>query len=338
MTNDHPAVFHNRRRELSRLKDVLDETCAQLFIVYGRRGVGKSALLTRAVAGRPHIYYRASRRTLPIQLEELTAAVRDAYSDHFVPDAFTSTDEFLRFLATRASQNPKEAVVVVIDELPYLAQSDPGLLTAIQHWWDTSRVLPNLHVFLTGSYVSFMEREVLGVNAPLYNRRSGAMHLQPLRYFEAAEFFPLYSPRRLVEVYAVLGGLPSYLEQFDAGRSLDENLLRTALRPNTYLNQEPEWLLLQDLRSDVVYGSILRAIAAGRRKPSDIARAIGRRSAQDVAPHLEMLQGLGLVVRQVPVTERRLPGSRRSLYWLADNYLTFWYRYVDPLGRLFVQD
>lgn len=330
-------VFHNRGRELRSLNDVLADPRAQLFIVYGRRGVGKSALLTQAVADRPHVYYRASRRTLPIQLDELTAAVREVYSDHFVPDAFTSTDEFLRFLTTRASQHPEEAVVVVIDELPYLAQSDPGLLTALQHWWDASKQFANLRIFLTGSYVSFMEREVLSLNAPLYNRRTGAMHLQPLTYLEAAEFFPGYSPRQLVEVYAVLGGLPSHLEQFDPEHSLDDNLLRTSLRPNTYLNQEPEWLLLQDLRSDVVYGSILRVIASGRRKPSDIARAIGRQSAQDIAPRLEMLQGLGLVARQVPVTDQRRPGSRRSLYWLADNYLAFWYRYVDPLGRLVVQ-
>jgi AAA+ ATPase superfamily predicted ATPase len=331
-------MFHNRTRELNRLRDALEDPRAQLFIVYGRRGVGKSALLTQAVIDRPHIYYRASRRTLPIQLEELTATVRETYSEQFVPDTFTSTDEFLRFLADRAAQNPRDAVVVVIDELPYLAQSDPGLLTAIQHWWDANKGLANLRIFLTGSYVSFMEREVLSLNAPLYNRRTGAMHLQPLTYLEAAEFFPGYSPRQRIEAYAVLGGLPSYLEQFDADRSLDENLLRTVLRPNTYLNQEPEWLLLQDLRSDIVYGSILRAIASGRRKPSEIAQAIGRRSAQDVAPQLEMLQALGLVTRQVSVTDRKVPRSRRSLYWLADNYLAFWYRYVDPLGRLIVQD
>jgi AAA+ ATPase superfamily predicted ATPase len=330
-------MFYNRVRELNRLKDVLEDSRGQLFIVYGRRGVGKSALLAQVVADITHIYYRASRRTLPIQLEELTHAVRDAYPDQFVPQAFASTDEFLRFLVARASQYPDEAVVVVIDELPYLAQSDPGLLTAIQHWWDANKGVPNLRIFLTGSYVSFMEREVLSVNAPLYNRRTGAMQLQPLTYIEAAEFFPEYTPRQRVEAYAILGGLPSYLEQFDLSRSLDDNLLRTALRPNTYLNQEPEWLLLQDLRSDVVYGSILRAIASGRRKPSDIARTIGRRSAQDVAPHLEVLQGLGLVTRRVPVTDRKLPTSRRSLYWLADNYLAFWYRYVDPLGGLIVQ-
>jgi uncharacterized protein len=334
---DECTVFHNRSRELNRLSDVLEDPHAQLFIVYGRRGVGKSALLTRVVADRPHIYYRASRRTLPIQLEELATTVRDTYPDQFVPDSFTSTDEFLRFLADRAFQNPTEEVVVVIDELPYLAQSDPGLLTALQHWWDANKRFANLRIFLTGSYVSFMEREVLSVNAPLYNRRTGAMHLQPLTYFEAAAFFPGYSSRERIEAYAVLGGLPSYLEQFDADQSLDENLLRTVLRPNTYLNQEPEWLLLQDLRSDVVYSSILRAIASGRRRPSEIARAIGRRSAHDVAPHLEMLQGLGLVTRQVPVTDQKLSGSRRSLYWMADNYLAFWYRYVDPLARLIVQ-
>jgi AAA+ ATPase superfamily predicted ATPase len=117
-----------------------------------------------------------------------------------------------------------------------------------------------------------------------------------------------------------------------------ENALATILRPNTYLSQEPEWLLLEDLRREVIYGSILRAVAQGERKPSDIARAIGKDSAQDIAQQLATLQDLGLLYREVPVTEKRQARSRNSLYYLADNYLDFWYRFVDPARSLVAQD
>jgi hypothetical protein len=130
--------------------------------------------------------------------------------------------------------------------------------------------------------------------------------------------------------YAVLGGMPSYLEQFDSDATLGDNVCATILGGHTYLSEEPDWLLLRDLRRDAVYGSILRAVAGGNRKPSDIARAIGRASAQDVGSHLATLQDLSLIMREVPITEKGNPRSRSSLYFIADNYLDFWFRYVDP--------
>jgi AAA+ ATPase superfamily predicted ATPase len=175
-----------------------------------------------------------------------------------------------------------------------------------------------------------MERQVLDINVPLYNRRTGAMKLDPLDYAEAALFFPKSSPQEKMEAYAILSGMPSYLEQFDAEQSIEENVKRTILRRNTYLSEKPDWLLLEDLRKDTLYGSILQAVARGERKPSDIARAIGKNSAQDIAPALETLRDLGLIVREVPVTESRQSRSRTSLYWVADSYLDFWYRFVDP--------
>jgi hypothetical protein len=183
-----------------------------------------------------------------------------------------------------------------------------------------------------------MERQVLDEQAPLYNRRTGAMKLEPLDYAEAALFFPDYAPEEKMAVYAVLGGMPSYLEQFNPVVSLKDNVLGAILRPNTYLSEEPDWLLLEDLRKDVIYGSILRAVAAGARKPSDIARGIGKNSAQEIGPQLSTLQDLGLLLRETPITEKRQPRSRISLYYINDNYLDFWYRFVDPARSLVVQD
>jgi AAA+ ATPase superfamily predicted ATPase len=329
-------AFHNRRRELDDLERAIQSSRSELFILYGRRGVGKSALLSHATSGLRHVFYRATRRTLPLQLESLTDMTREAYPEEFLPQTFSSVDAFLQFLVHVTGRQPEETVITVIDELPYLAEVDRGFLTVLQNWWDAHKGRPNLKLFLAGSYVSFMERQVLSVNAPLYNRRTGSLRLDPFSYDEAALFFPAYSPRQRIEAYAILGGMPSYLEQFDPARGLHDNLLATVLRRGTYLNEEPNWLLLEDLRSDVLYGSILRAIATGDRKPSDIARTIGRGAAQDIAPHLETLRDLGLVERVTPITVRERSG-RRSQYWLADNYLAFWYRYVDGNRSLVAQ-
>jgi len=329
--------FYNRVRELEIVRRACQSDKSELFIVYGRRGIGKSTLLAEAVRGMRHIFYKATRETLPLQLEGLTGMVREAYPDVYLPGSLSSFQEFLQFLVHTAEQRSDELHIAILDELPYLADADAGLLTALQHWRDQYKSVPNLKVFLAGSYVSFMETSVLDVNAPLYNRRTGSLRVEPLDYREASLFFPSYSPRDRIEAYAILGGMPSYLEQFDPDKAWEENLLDTALQPSTYLHEEPNWLLLEDLRRDVIYGSILRAIAVGNRKPSDIARAIGRSSASAIAPWLQTLVGLHLVRREVPITDRNRPGSRNSLYWLDDNYLTFYYRYVDSGRSLIAQ-
>jgi hypothetical protein len=273
-----------------------------------------------------------------LQLESLTATVKEAFPDEYLGGGLSSLDEFLDFLAELASRREKkknkEPVIAILDELPYLVDVDQGLLTTLQHWWDDNKRRPNLKLFLSGSHISFMEKEVLDAAAPLYNRRTGAMRLEALDYFDAALFFPKYSLVDKVTVYSILGGMPSYLEQFDPDDSVETNVKEQCLRERTYLSEEPEWLLLEDLRKDIMHGSILRAIANGARKPSDISRAIGKASAQDIAPHLTTLQDLGLVVREVPITEKINARSRSSLYIIADQYLDFWYRYIDPSRSL----
>ncbi|WP_395141031.1 ATP-binding protein [Armatimonas sp.] len=337
------STFYNRTRERHSLEQALQSRRAELLILYGRRGVGKSALLRQVLddTKNGYLFYRAVRRTLPLQLEALTEAFRAAFPGVFLPQTFSSTSVFLDSLTYEADRRENAGdpapVCVVIDELPYLADVDPGFLTALQHWWDDNKRRPNLKLFLAGSWLSFMERQVLDERAPLYNRRTGAMKLEPLDYAEAGLFFPSYTDEQKLVAYAVLGGMPSYLEQFQPQLSIKENLLATALRANTYLAQEPDWLLLEDLRRDVLHGSVLRAIAHGERKPSDIARAIGKDSAQDISPQLSTLQELGLIVREVPITEKGQPRSRNSLYFVADHYLNFWYRFVDPARSLVTQ-
>src|SRR5438105_2002266 len=149
--------FHDREQEKAVLAGALGSPRSELLILYGRRGVGKSTLLEQAAAqeAAPYLFYRATRRTLPLQLEALTEAAREAYPGAFLAQPFASTGVFLEFLAHTAERvGAKERVVAVIDELPYLAEVDPGLLTALQHWWDANKHRPNLKIFLAGSTLS----------------------------------------------------------------------------------------------------------------------------------------------------------------------------------------
>ncbi len=118
----------------------------------------------------------------------------------FLPQPFASTTVFLEALAYEAESRERSGdptpVCAVIDELPYLADVDAALLTVLQHFWDDNKRQPNLKRFLYGSYLSFIEWEVLDANAPLYNRRTGAIKIEPLDYAEAALFFPSIRRRK----------------------------------------------------------------------------------------------------------------------------------------------
>lgn len=307
-----------------------------MVVVYGRRGVGKSALLAEALRGSRHFFYQASTRMLPQQLEDLTEAVRAFATQDFVVGVLPSIDSALDAIAQIAARMAPEPAVVVFDELPYLALAEPAISSVLQRWWDRVRQQgpANLKVFLLGSLMSWMEEQTLSVRGPLHNRRTGQIRVEPLGYADSALFYPGYEPVDRVAAYAVWGGMPTYLSEIDPQSDLWSNVRESILVRSGRLAEEPVWLRFADLRSDAVYESILRAVATGSRRPGKIAVAIGRDKADEVMYHLDRLCDLHLLERVVPIHERRTVRSKNSLYRLADHYVAFWYRFVDRLRHL----
>lgn len=328
--------FFNRQDELDDIREALASRRSELIIVYGRRGVGKSALLREALCERPHFYYQATTRALPQQLEDLTAALRTFAPDVFLPGLLPSFDAFLDSVQQLARARPEHPFCIVIDELPYLAQADPAIPSVLQRWWDGIRreMLPNLKVFLLGSLMSWMEEQTLSEQGPLHNRRTGQIRLDPLDYANSALFYPDYGSSDRIAAYAIWGGMPSYLEEVNPTHNLWANVRQVVLRPAARLADEPSWLRFADLRKDAIYSSILRAIALAHHRPSRIAKAIGKDRADEIMFHLDRLCDLRLIQRIVPIHEERDQRSKRALYVLADHYLAFWYRYVDRLRHL----
>lgn len=329
-------MFHNRTNELQDLRGFISSRRSELVIIYGRRGVGKTALVREAIRDQHHLIYQATTQTLPLQMVDMTAALRSFAPHSVLPGVLPGVRAFLDALAQLAGAQPERPVIVVIDELPYLAGADPAVPSEIQRWWDEIRraEIKNLKLFLLGSMVSWMEEHTLSEHAPLYNRRTGQIMLGSMGYQEAALFYPSYSAEERIAAYAIWGGMPSYLVEVDPDMALWDNVLAGLLQPASRLAEEPGWLRYTDLRSDMIYSSILRAIANKERRPSDIAKTVGRDSANDVLYPLDRLIDLGLVRRVIPIHEEAGTVSRRPLYSLNDHYIAFWYRYVSPLRNL----
>jgi hypothetical protein len=329
--NKNNMAFFNRALELNTIKRSLSSTQAELVIVYGRRGSGKSELLIQAIMDHRALYYQATTELLPQQLADLTDELRRVAGQQEVTVVghLASLGDLFAAMTTLAQSVPQHPFIVVIDEFPYLAEADPATETVMQKWWDSMyRATPNLKVFLAGSHVSWMREHTLSEHGPLQNRRTRQIEVSPLDYRHAAEFYPDWSSQDKIRAYAIWGGLPGYVHEINPALGLWDNVSQTLLDPNARLFAEPDWLRFTDLRADRLYTSLVRAMAMGKSTPGDIAKEVGRHSAADIFDPLNRLVDLGIVARVNALITRR---ERRSgsQYHIADPFLAFWYRFID---------
>ncbi len=327
MRGDEAADFIGRERELGVLRELADSGRPELFVLYGRRRVGKTELLQQLCRGRRAVYFLAAQVRDRDNLRAFRTALHEGLSD-----PLAETVEFPDWVAAlgfAAERTGDERLIVVLDEFPYLCEANKGLPSLVQRFWDQRGKRSNLMLVLCGSQVSFMEREVLAERSPLFGRRTGQRRLEPLPPSEALRFFPAWSTRDAVLAYGILGGMPAYLRRFDDRASLTENLLREVLRPEGYLFDEVQFLLRTELQNPTTYNSILAAVAAGHQRLGDIALAVGVDSPT-ANKYLHVLRELRIVEREIPLTDPDPLRSRRGSYRIADRFLAFHFRHVQP--------
>jgi hypothetical protein len=320
-------MFLNRTRELDGLNQRYREGRAELFMLYGRRRVGKSALLHEFCQGKPHVYFLASQVREADNLDQFREALAAARPDPLLDSLrFNSWEAALAYL-TRVARN--EPFVVALDEFPYLCQDNPALPSIVQKWWDTTGQASRLFLVLCGSRIGFMEHELLAERSPLFGRRTGQERLGPLLPWEATRFFPDYSARDRLAAYGLLGGIPAYLERFRPNQSLKSNVMREALDPQGFLYDEVHFLLRTELTQITTYLTLLKAVAGGATRITEIAGRAGL-PATAASRYLTTLRELGLVRRDVPFTEPHPEKSKRGIYVVSDPFVAFWCRFILP--------
>ena len=319
-------MFVDREPELTQLETLYTSGRAELFVLYGRRRVGKTELLRAFCTDKPHLFFIA---TLSSDHDQLAAFSQQVYrlTHPAVPEGFTypSWEAALRALA-----DAPERVIVIMDEFTYLISGNKALPSILQKVWDETLRTSHVMLILCGSYIGMMETEVMGYQAPLYGRRTGSALLEPLAVRAVSAFFPHYAPSARMEAWAVLGGMPYYLSAFSDQVDIFTNIQRQILERQGLLYAEPRLLLLEELREPRNYFSILRAIAFGRTRLNEISLGAGVGTSPVTARYLDILQQMHLVERRVPATETQPEKSKKGLYHIADPFLRFWFRYVHP--------
>lgn len=325
-------AFIGREDDLEQLEDCFAARKAQLVFVYGRRRVGKTETLTQFSKGKPTLFFAAQNATREEQLASFSRLMFEAGApgkDYL--NQYSSWEQALSELDKLPTPSDGIRRLVVFDEFPYLVKSDPSLPSVLQNLWDHTLRNANLMIVICGSSVSFIEKELLAEKSPLYGRATGILKMNPLPYWDAAKFFPNYDAEEKALAYAVLGGMPRYLEEFDPGRPIGENIRRHVLRRSAPLYSEVEFLLHEELRETAKYNSVIRAIALGGTSLNEIATHTMMANAT-VSSYLTNLMELGIVEREFPVTARlkEMAKGTRGLYQLSDNFFRFWYAFVFP--------
>ena len=220
--------------------------------------------------------------------------------------------------------------ILILDEFTYAVESDPAMLSSLQHAWDQQFKGAGIVLVLCGSHVHTMET-LQARQSPLFGRLTGQWHLQPLPFATLQEFLPDWSVEERVAAFAVVGGVPAYLEWLDPDRSLSGNIRDVILAPGSMFVAEPTFLLYDEVRQPSTYLAILKAIGAGNHTLSDISNA-ALVSKAHLSAYLARLRELRLVERRLPVTvpPNRRHRSRSGRYHLLDPYFRFYFRFLAP--------
>ncbi|MDZ7262364.1 MAG: ATP-binding protein [candidate division KSB1 bacterium] len=327
-------MFINREKELQILENRYGQG-SQLFILYGRRRVGKTELIKQFIRHKPYVYYMADRRTEREQLQLISNVIADFFQDEILrKQPLASWDLVFTYLHQhlqpgQTSISVEQPLILVLDEFPYLVEVNHTLPSILQKYWDeTLKNLP-LYLILCGSSLSFMERELLSYKSPLYGRRTGQLELLPFDYRQIKLLFPDLSPAERLMVYAIFGGIPAYLLQYRPEKSLEENIVENILAVDRILYHEVRFVLMEELRAPQNYFAILRALSFGKNRLNEIVQTTGLERGV-VGKYLDLLIQLRLVERKVPVTESKPLKSRKGLYRIRDNFFRFWFRFIYP--------
>lgn len=313
------AELHSLEKEYSRE--------SSFVVVYGRRRVGKTTLIKQFIKNKQALYFLASEESDRQNLNKFTEKLAEFSSQPFLTD--TRFDRWLSAFKAFAAYKPDEKKILVIDEFQYLVNANQAYPSIFQEAWDEVMKDSNVMVILCGSLISMMTSQVLSHSSPLYGRRTSQIRLQPLRFAEFRSAFPTYRFSQLVELYAVTGGIPKYIEFFDNRFPLWENVTDTVMNKSGFLYEEPIFLLEKEVREPVNYFSIMKAISFGNHKLSKIATLL-EQQATSISPYLSTLVDLFLVEKRIPVTEQNPEKSRKGLYYISDNFIDFWFKFIYP--------
>lgn len=314
-------MFIGRDRELEMLDRSYRSDQFELVVIYGRRRVGKTALINRFIRDKRTIYFMGVESNEKQNLENFSKTIIEFSSGIQTETSFSSYQTALEYVFQLAEN---ERIILAIDEYPYVARASKSLASTLQMLIDKHQAHSKLMLILCGSSMSYMEDHVLAYKAPLYGRRTAQMKVLPFDFKECCTYLSGSSDEDKAYIYGIVGGTPQYLLQMNDKLSVEDNIKNTYLNAMSFLYEEPLNLLKQEVREPAIYNAIVTAVATGSSRMSEIAAKVGE-STMVCSGYLKNLIDLGILRKETPYGEK---SSKKSIYLIEDPMFRFWYRFV----------
>ena len=314
-------MFIGRDKELDALDRLYKSDKFEFAVIYGRRRVGKTALINHFIDGKKAIYFMGVESNEKQNLENFSKSIIEFSSGIQTETSFSSYQAALEYTFRLAES---ERVILAIDEYPYVARASKSLASTLQMLIDKHKDNSKLMLILCGSSMSYMEDHVLAYKAPLYGRRTAQMKILPFDFDECCTYLSGSSEEDKAYIYGIVGGTPQYLLQINDKLSVEDNIKNTYLNPMSFLYEEPLNLLKQEVREPAIYNAIITAVATGYSRMSEISAKVGE-STTVCSGYLKNLIDLGIIRKETPYGEK---ASKKTIYSIEDNMFYFWYRFV----------
>lgn len=319
--------FIDREQEMQFLNNEYKRIGSSLVILYGRRRVGKTELSAAFMRGKDALYFLATEENELQNRNAFKDAVADFCHNDLLKQAKIDNWEIL--FKTLLSKAADKKLILVIDEFQYLGKSNPAFPSVFQKIWDAMLKDENIMVILCGSLISMMESQTLNYTSPLYGRRTGQIKLKQIPFSYYQEFFPAKDRKSLIGYYAVTGGVPKYIELFYDSEDIYSAIKKNVLSKQSFLYDEPNFLLQHEVAEVGSYFSVMKTIAAGNQKLAKIAGNLELKQT-GLTKYLKTLIDLDILKREVPITDENPEKSKKGLYKIKDNFILFWFKFVYP--------
>lgn len=320
-------MFINREKELELLNEEYNKNHFSFTILYGRRRVGKTTLLKNYIEDKNSIYFLVTLESLSIVLKRFQEIIAFSFEDNFLKSLeLKSFQQLFEYLSQKKFD---KKLIIIIDEFQYLSKIDASIPSQFQYIVDELLKNKNIHLILCGSIISMMYEQTLSYSSPLYGRRTSSIKLEAINFRYLELFFPNKTQVELIELYSLLYGVPKYLEMFKDTKNIYLSIQKNILNSNSYLYNEPQFILQNEVNEPITYFSILEIIASGEHKIGNIASKLNK-NVQNITSFISKLIELDIIYKEVPITEDNPLKSKKGLYFIKDNFFRFWFMYVLP--------
>ena len=328
--------FVDRKSELKFLNEEYCKDTSSLIILYGRRRIGKTSLIKEFGKNKNMIYFLATEESDEQNREIFKNIVANSLNNELLSSITVDNWEIL--FKTIISEKSKDKKIIVLDEFQYLGKANSSFPSIFQRIWDEILKDKNVMVILCGSLINMMEFQTLNYTSPLYGRRTGQIKLKQIPFENYSEFFSKkMSERELIEKYAITGGIPKYIESFKEYDNIYNEIEKYIMNKQSYLYEEPNFLLQNEVSEVGSYFSIIKSIASGNRKLGNISSNLSV-SPTNLSKYLQTLINLDILEREVPITETNPEKSKKGQYKIKDNFIAFWFQFIYPNRFLLEMD